>query len=208
MIFLCFTLEVGSFIGSVSRTIRIELNSLQLLWLSLKSNLKIIVMAQVTLKGNPVNTIGELPTAGGLAPKFTLVKSDLSEVALSDFEGQKIVLNIFPSIDTGTCATSVRTFNEKAAGLDNTVVLCISKDLPFAIARFCGAEGIDQVVSLSAFRDVDFQNRYGVEIVDGPLKGLLARSIVVINEEGEIVYNELVPEIVDEPDYESALNAL
>ncbi|MFT6882099.1 MAG: thiol peroxidase, partial [Marinoscillum sp.] len=163
---------------------------------------------QVTLKGNPVNTIGELPTAGGLAPKFTLVKSDLSEVALSDFEGQKIVLNIFPSIDTGTCATSVRTFNEKAAGLDNTVVLCISKDLPFAIARFCGAEGIDQVVSLSAFRDVDFQNRYGVEIVDGPLKGLLARSIVVINEEGEIVYNELVPEIVDEPDYESALNAL
>lgn len=165
-------------------------------------------MAQVTLKGNPVNTIGELPTAGGLAPKFTLVKSDLSEVALSDFEGQKIVLNIFPSIDTGTCATSVRTFNEKAAGLDNTVVLCISKDLPFAIARFCGAEGIDQVVSLSAFRDVDFQNRYGVEIVDGPLKGLLARSIVVINEEGEIVYNELVPEIVDEPDYESALNAL
>ncbi len=165
-------------------------------------------MAQVTLKGNPVNTIGELPTAGGLAPKFTLVKTDLSEVALSDFEGKKVVLNIFPSIDTGTCAMSVRTFNKSAAELENTVVLCVSKDLPFANARFCGAEGIDNVVSLSAFRDSDFQSRYGVEILDGPLKGLLARSIVVIDEEGQVVYTELVPEIVNEPDYESALKAL
>lgn len=165
-------------------------------------------MAQVTLKGNPVNTIGELPAKGAAAPNFRLVKSDLSEVSLSDFKGKKVVLNIFPSVDTGTCATSVRKFNEQAADLENTVVLCISKDLPFAHSRFCGAEGIENVVSLSAFRDSGFQKDYGVEIVDGPLKGLTSRSVVVVNEEGKVVYTQLVGEIVDEPDYASALKAL
>ncbi|RED98019.1 thiol peroxidase [Marinoscillum furvescens] len=165
-------------------------------------------MSQVTLKGNPVNTVGSLPAKGQPAPNFKLVKADLSEAALSDFKGQKVVLNIFPSIDTGTCATSVRQFNEKVAGMDNTVVLCISRDLPFAHGRFCGAEGIDQAVTLSTFRDENFSQDYGVEMVDGPLKGLTARSVVVVNEEGEVVYTELVPEIVDEPNYDAALAAL
>lgn len=165
-------------------------------------------MAKVTLKGNPVNTSGELPPKGASAPDFTLVKSDLSEETLSALKGKKVVLNIFPSIDTGTCAKSVRTFNEKASSLDNTVVLCISKDLPFAMSRFCGAEGIDQVVSLSAFRNAGFAKDYGVEILDGPLKGLIARSIVVLDEDGKICHTQLVNEIVDEPDYESALAAL
>lgn len=165
-------------------------------------------MSQVTLKGNPVNTIGSLPEKGQVAPNFKLVKSDLSEAALSDFKGQKVVLNIFPSIDTGTCATSVRQFNEKVAGLENTVVLCISKDLPFAHGRFCGAEGIDQAITLSAFRDENFSKDYGVELIDGPLKGLTARSVVVLNEAGEVVHTELVGEIVDEPNYEAAIEAL
>ncbi len=165
-------------------------------------------MAQVTLKGNPVNTIGELPAKGDSAANFKLVNTDLSEASLEDFKGKKVILNIFPSIDTGTCAMSVRSFNEKAANLENTVVLCISKDLPFAHKRFCGAEGIENVESLSAFRDSDFQKDYGVEMVDGGLKGLLARSVVVLDEEGKVVYTELVPEIVDEPDYDSALAAL
>jgi len=165
-------------------------------------------MSQVTLKGNPVNTIGELPAKGVVAPSFRLVKTDLSEVSLSDYKGKKLVLNIFPSVDTGTCATSVRKFNEKASGLDNTVVLCISEDLPFAHARFCGAEGIENVESLSAFREETFARDYGVEMVDGPLKGLLARSVVVLDEEGKVKYTQLVPEIVDEPDYDKALAAL
>lgn len=165
-------------------------------------------MAQITLKGNPINTNGNLPTAGGIAPDFTLVKSDLSEVSLSDYEGKKVILNIFPSVDTGTCATSVRTFNAKASSLDNTVVLCISADLPFAHGRFCGAEGIDKVETLSTFRNSDFSKNYGIEIVDGPLKGLNARSVVVIDEDGKVKYTELVSETVEEPDYEAALSIL
>lgn len=165
-------------------------------------------MAQVTLKGNPVQTSGSLPAVGSVAPDFTLVKSDLSEVSLANYKGKKVILNIFPSIDTGTCATSVRSFNKEAAGLENTVVLCISKDLPFAQARFCGAEGIDSVITLSAFRDTDFAASYGVDMVDGPLKGLTARSVVVVDEAGKVAYTQLVSEIVNEPDYASALKAL
>ncbi|WP_421870276.1 thiol peroxidase [Marinoscillum sp.] len=165
-------------------------------------------MAQVTLKGNAVSTSGDLPSSGSAAPDFKLVKTDLSEVSLSDFKGKKVVLNIFPSIDTGTCATSVREFNKKASELDNTVVLCISKDLPFAQARFCGAEGIDKVETLSAFRSDTFAKDYGIEMTDGPLKGLTARSVVVLDADGKVTYTQLVSEIVDEPDYEGALKAL
>lgn len=166
-------------------------------------------MAQVTLKGSPFHTSGELPPVGSQAPDFRLVKKDLSEVSLADYKGKKVILNIFPSIDTSTCAASVRQFNAKAASLENTQVLCISADLPFAQARFCGAEGISNVETLSSFRDQDaFAKSYGVLMTDGPLKGLDARSVVVIDEDGKVVYNELVNEIVDEPDYQSALNAL
>lgn len=165
-------------------------------------------MAQITLKGNPINTIGELPAKGQVAPGFNLVKTDLSEVSLSDFKGKKVVLNIFPSVDTGTCAASVRAFNSKAAALSDTVVLCISKDLPFAHKRFCGAEGIENVVSLSAFRDQNFQKDYGVEILDGGLKGCLSRSVVVLDTDGKVVYTEQVQETTSEPDYDSALAAL
>jgi thioredoxin-dependent peroxiredoxin len=165
-------------------------------------------MAKITLKGNPINTSGELPSKGALAPSFKLVKTDLSEVSLQDYKGKKVILNIFPSVDTSTCATSVRTFNAKASSLNNTVVLCISKDLPFAHARFCGAEGLDKVVSLSDFRSGTFATDYGIKIIDGPLAGLDARSIVVIDESGKVVHTELVPETVDEPNYEAALKAL
>lgn len=164
-------------------------------------------MAQVTLKGNPSNTNGELPSTG-TALDFTLTKSDLSEAKLDDFKGKKVVLNIFPSIDTSTCATSVRKFNEKAASLDNTVVLCISKDLPFAQARFCGAEGIENVVTLSDFRHPEFAEQLGIALKDGPLAGLDARSVVVLDEEGKVIHTQLVSEIVDEPDYDAALNSL
>lgn len=162
-------------------------------------------MAQISFKGNPVNTSGNLPRVGDIAPEFTLVGSDLAEKSLKDYPDKKIILNIFPSIDTGTCAMSVRKFNEKAAGLSNTVVLCISKDLPFAQKRFCGAEGIENVITLSSFRDQKFASDYGVEQVDGPLKGLHARAVVVISENNEILYTELVDEIIDEPDYDAAL---
>ncbi len=165
-------------------------------------------MATVTLKGNSFNTIGELPNTDNQAPDFTLVKGDLSSVSLSDFAGKKLVLNIFPSIDTGTCAASVRSFNKKAAELNNTVVLCISKDLPFAQNRFCGAEGIENVITLSDFRTGQFGKDYGNLIVDGPLAGLLSRSIVVINENGKIVYTEQVAETVNEPNYDLALQNL
>lgn len=165
-------------------------------------------MATVTLKGNELHTLGNLPGNGTQAPNFTLVKNDLSTVELSDYKGQKVVLNIFPSIDTGTCAQSVRQFNQEAAELSNTKVLCISKDLPFAQARFCGAEGIDKVETLSDFRDGNFGKSYQVEFTDGPLKGLLSRSVVVVNEAGEVVYTEQVAETVDEPNYKAALEAL
>lgn len=165
-------------------------------------------MSQITLKGNPINTIGELPQVGTQAKDFQLVKTDLSVASLSDFKGSKVVLNIFPSIDTGTCATSVRKFNEKASSLDNTKVLCISRDLPFAQNRFCGAEGLENVVNLSDFKDNSFGNAYGLAIVDGPLAGLHSRAVIVLDENGVVKYTELVPEIVDEPNYEAALASL
>lgn len=165
-------------------------------------------MAKITLQGNPVNTSGTLPSKGSTAPGFKLVKSDLSEMMLADVAGKKVILNIFPSLDTAVCAASVRKFNEKAAGMKNTIVLAISKDLPFAMGRFCSTEGIDNVVTLSAFRDKEFGSSYGVDIVDGPMKGLFARSVVVIDERGKVIYNELVSEIVDEPDYDSALASI
>jgi thiol peroxidase len=165
-------------------------------------------MAQITLKGNPVNTIGNLPEVGSKAPDFKLVKDDLSVKTLADYKGQKVILNIFPSIDTGTCAASVRHFNAEASKLDNTVVLCISKDLPFAQARFCGAEGLKDVHNLSDFRTGQFGKDYGVEIIDGPLAGLESRAVVIIDEQGVVKYTQQVPEIVDEPNYNEALAAL
>lgn len=165
-------------------------------------------MATVTLGGNPINTIGNLPESGAAAPDFTLVKTDLSTASLSDFKGTRLVLNIFPSVDTGTCAASVRKFNEQASGLENTKVLCISRDLPFAQARFCGAEGLNNVISLSDFQEGSFGNAYGVTFAEGPLKGLLSRAVVVVNENGDVVYTEQVAETKDEPNYEAALAAL
>ncbi len=166
-------------------------------------------MAKVTLGGNPVNTHSDLPATGSKAPDFTLTKNDLSQVSLSDFSGKKVILNIFPSIDTGICATSTRTFNKKVADLDNTVVLCVSADLPFAHKRFCGAEGIDNAITLSTFRDNNaFAKAYGTLLVDGGFAGLNARAVVVINAEGNVAYTELVSEIGTEPDYASALAAL
>jgi len=165
-------------------------------------------MATVTLKGNAINTKGSLPAVGTKAPDFKLTGTDLSEKSLTDFKGHKLVLNVFPSIDTGTCAQSVRTFNEKASSLNNTKVLCISKDLPFAMARFCGAEGLENVVSLSDFRDGNFGNAYGLTFIDGPLQALHSRCVVVIDENGNVAHTEQVAEIVDEPNYEAALAAL
>ncbi|NLP57974.1 thiol peroxidase [Lutibacter sp. B1] len=165
-------------------------------------------MAKITLKGNPIKTIGKLPKIGKKAPKFTLIKSDLSKTKLKDFKGSKLILNIFPSLDTGTCAASVRKFNVEASKLENTKVLCISRDLPFAQARFCGAEGLDNVITLSDFAKGKFGKSYGVTIEDGPLASLLSRAVVVVNEEGNVIYTEQVPEIVDEPNYEAALKAL
>lgn len=165
-------------------------------------------MANISFKGNPINTIGELPNTGVKAPDFSLVKSDLSEASLSDFRGKYVVLNIFPSLDTGVCAASVRRFNKEAAGKENTVVLGISADLPFAAGRFCSAEGIENAISLSTFRDDSFGAKYGVLMTDGPLKGLLARAVVVVNPEGEVIYKELVSEIAQEPDYNSAINSI
>ena len=165
-------------------------------------------MAKIALKGNPVNTVGELPQVGSKAKDFSLVKTDLSTTSLADFAGSKLVLNIFPSIDTSTCATSVRKFNEKASTLPNTKVLCISRDLPFAMNRFCGAEGLDNVINLSDFRDASFGNEYGLTITDGPLQGLHSRAVIVLDENGVIKHTELVADIVDEPNYDNALAAL
>lgn len=165
-------------------------------------------MAQITLKGNKINTIGNLPKVGEMAPDFTLVKDDLSVKTLNDYKGTRLVLNIFPSLDTGTCAMSVRRFNQEASELNNTKVLCISKDLPFAQARFCGSEGLTNVENLSDFRTGAFGKAYGVEIADGPLAALESRAVVVIDENGKVIYTQQVPEIVDEPDYESAIAAL
>ena len=165
-------------------------------------------MATVTLKNSiTVHLGGELPAVGTIAPNFGGVKTDLSELHLEDLRGQRVVLNIFPSVDTGVCAASVRRFNAEASKLDNTIVLCISKDLPFAQARFCGAEGLDDVVTASAFR-ASFGEDYGVTMTDGPLAGLLTRAVVVIGADGVVRHTELVPEITDEPDYDAALAVL
>ena len=165
-------------------------------------------MANITLGGNPIHTSGTLPAVGSKAPNFFLVANDLSSVSLADYAGSRLVLNIFPSVDTGTCATSVRAFNEKASALENTKILCISRDLPFAQKRFCGAEGIDNAVILSDFKKGSFGQDYGLEITDGPLAGLHSRAIIVIDENGSVVYTEQVGEIADEPNYDNALAVL
>lgn len=165
-------------------------------------------MATITFKGNPVRTSGNLPTKGQKAPSFALVKTDLSTVTDKDLAGKTVVLNIFPSIDTGTCATSVRTFNKNAAEFPSAVVLCVSKDLPFAHKRFCGAEGIDKVHAVSAFRGPDFGKDYGLTIEEGPLAGLLARAVVVIDGKGNVVHSELVGELANEPNYAAAAAAI
>ena len=165
-------------------------------------------MAKTALKGNPVETSGSLPKVGEVAPDFKLVNSSLEEVKLSDYKGKNVVLNIFPSLDTGVCAASVRKFNKDAGSLDNTVVLGISADLPFAAGRFCSAEGIENVVTLSVFRDNKFAKDYGVLLVDGPMRGLTARAVIIVNPEGKVIYNQLVPEITEEPDYNSAIDSI
>ena len=167
-----------------------------------------MIMSETKFLGNAVKLNGTFIAPSVKAPDFTLVKGDLSNSSLNDYAGKFIVLNIFPSLDTSVCATSVRKFNQLAAGKDNTVVLAISKDLPFAQGRFCTAEGIENVIPLSDFRDNKFSEEYGVLMLDGPLAGLLARSVVVINPAGEVIYSELVPEITTEPDYDSALAAI
>ncbi len=164
-------------------------------------------MAQTALRGNPVNLVGDLPAVGDAAPSFSLTADNLSQLTAADFPGKNIVLNIFPSIDTPVCATSVRTFNQRAAGLDDTVVLCVSADLPFAQKRFCGAEGIENVKTASSFRS-DFGQVYGVTLADGPMAGLLARAVVVLDSLGDVVHSQLVPEIAQEPDYDAALSSI
>ncbi|HRM12571.1 MAG TPA: thiol peroxidase [Flavobacterium sp.] len=165
-------------------------------------------MASITLGGNPIQTSGELPKIGSKIADFKLIKTDLSVASLGDFAGKKLVLNIFPSIDTGTCAASVRKFNESASTLHNTTVLCISRDLPFAQKRFCGAEGLENVVNLSDFSEGSFGKTNGLEITDGPLAGLHSRVIIVVDENGTITHTEQVAEIADEPNYEAALAVL
>nr|CRH05880.1 Thiol peroxidase [Candidatus Magnetococcus massalia] len=165
-------------------------------------------MAQITLKGNPINTNGDLPAVGSQAPDFKLTKDDLADVSLSDFAGKKLVLNIFPSIDTPVCAASVRRFNADVDKMGDASVLCVSLDLPFAHKRFCGAEGLEKVIPATEMRDRSFADAYGVRIVDGPLAGLCARAVVVIDENGKVAYTQQVPEIVEEPNYDAALEAL
>lgn len=165
-------------------------------------------MATIKLKGNPFHTVGDLPKIGAPAADFKLTKNDMSDVSLKDFAGKRILLNIFPSIDTPVCQASVKNFNENAASLKNTVVLCVSKDLPFAQKRFCGAEGLEKVMPVSAFRDDNFGKAYGVTITDGPLAGLFSRAVVGIGEDGKVTYTEQVPEIAQEPNYEKVLKAL
>ncbi len=165
-------------------------------------------MATTKFKGQPVKLVGEFIKVGETAPDFELVKNDLSTISLKDLKGKKVVLNIFPSLDTGVCATSVRKFNQLAANMKDVVVLAISKDLPFANGRFCSVEGIENVIPASDFRITDFDEKYGVRMEDGPLAGLLARAIVEIDKDGKVIYTELVPEIVEEPNYEKAMNAL
>jgi thiol peroxidase len=167
-----------------------------------------MTMSKITLKGSPVNTVGSLPAVGTQAPAFSLVKTDLSQISNADFAGKRVVLNIFPSVDTPTCAASVRRFNADASKLDNTVVLCISKDLPFAHSRFCAAEGLTNVHGVSDFRSPTFGTDYGVTIADSKLAGLLSRAVVVIDAKGSVIYTEQVTEIANEPSYEKAMAAL
>ncbi|MGP9527357.1 MULTISPECIES: thiol peroxidase [Micrococcaceae] len=164
-------------------------------------------MANTAFKGTPVQTIGELPAVGAQAPSFTLTDTDLADLTSDSLAGRRVVLNIFPSVDTGVCAASVRQFNELAAGLENTTVVCVSADLPFALGRFCGAENIENVSAASVFRS-DFGSDYGVTQIDGPLAGLLARSVIVLDETGKVTYTQVVPEITTEPDYDAAIAAL
>ncbi|WP_298759346.1 thiol peroxidase [uncultured Psychroserpens sp.] len=165
-------------------------------------------MATVTLGGDTVHTSGTLPNVGSKAPDFKLTATDLSSKSLNDYAGHKLVLNVFPSVDTGTCAQSIREFNKEASNLDHTKVLCISKDLPFAMARFCGAEGLDNVVSLSDFRTGDFGKSYGLDFTNGAFEALLSRCVIVVDSQGTVIYTEQVPEIADEPNYKAALEAL
>jgi thiol peroxidase len=165
-------------------------------------------MATVTLKGNELHTNGELPEVGSKTPDFRLTKGDLSDVSLADFAGKKRLLNIVPSLDTPTCAASARKFNEKMAQRDDAVCLVISADLPFAQGRFCSTEGLDNVITLSMMKSKNFAKDYGMLIVDGPLEGVAARAVVIVDEEGKVTYTQLVPEIADEPDYDAALKAL
>ena len=165
-------------------------------------------MAQITFKNSPVHTAGSLPKVGEKAPGFSVTKTDLSETTLADYRGKRLVLNIFPSIDTPVCAASVRKFNDQASKMKNTAVLCVSKDLPFAHKRFCAAEGLENVISASEFRNNSFSDAYHVKITDGPLAGLFSRAVVVIDESGKVIYTEQVPEITQEPDYAKALAAL
>jgi thioredoxin-dependent peroxiredoxin len=165
-------------------------------------------MATIALKGNPLKTSGELPSKGAKAPDFKLASKDLADLGLADFKGKRVVLNIFPSVDTPVCAMSVRRFNKEASSLKDTVVLCVSMDLPFAQGRFCAAEGLNDVVTLSDFRTGAFGKAYGVKIVDGPIAGLLARSVVVIDKDGKVIHSQLVAETTSEPDYDAALSAL
>jgi len=165
-------------------------------------------MATITLKGNKIETVGSLPSVGSKAPDFTLVKTDLSEISLQELNGKSVILNIFPSIDTGVCAASARRFNSEASNATGSVVLCVSADLPFAHGRFCEAEGLNDVIPVSVFRAPDFGKSYGQTITTGPLSGLLARAIVVIDSEGKVKYTEQIPEIGQEPDYEAALNSI
>ena len=164
-------------------------------------------MAQTALRGNPVQTVGDLPAVGSPVPSFTLTGNNLADVTAADFAGKNLVLNIFPSIDTPTCATSVRTFNQRAAELGDTVVLCVSADLPFAQNRFCGAEGIENVKTGSTFRG-NFGEQFGVTLAEGPMAGLMARAVVVVDANGNVVHSQLVPEIAQEPDYDAAIAAL
>ena len=165
-------------------------------------------MATITFKGSAVNTNGQPPKIGDAAPDFLVVENDLTDLLLDELKGRKVILNIFPSLDTGVCAMSVRKFNEMAAQVPNVTILCVSKDLPFAQARFCGAEGIQNVKTVSTFRCDCFEKRYGLLMTDGPLRGLLARAVIILNEEGKVIYTELVPEIAQEPNYEAALTAV
>ena len=197
---------IASYIYLAVLSTNVFINNLIILTFEFKLNLK--KMADITLKGNPINTIGNLPEVGSKASEFSLKTVALATNSLADFIGKNVVLNIFPSVDTGTCATSVREFNKQAAQLENTVVLCISKDLPFAQARFCGAEGIENVVMLSDFATGSFGKDYGLEITNGPLANLHSRVVIVLDKNGKVIHTEQVSDIVDEPNYEAALNAI